>query len=117
MTSEELKDRTKRFAARIVKYVDSLPRRISIDVIARQLVKSGTSIGANYRASCLARSKAEFLSKLQIVSEESDECVYWLDVLKDSGHANAEDHDALRAEALELTKIFASSLKTARSSS
>ncbi len=116
MTPDEMKDRTKRFAVRIVKYVDSLPRGRSIDELTRQLVKAGTSVGANYRAACIARSKAEFVSKLQISFEEADEWVYWLEVLDDSGHSNGKENENLKKEGKEIAAILMASLTTSRSS-
>jgi four helix bundle protein len=112
---KDLKDRTKRFAVTIIRLADKLPRLIASEVIARQLVRSATSIGANYRAACRGRSKAEFVAKLQIVLEESDETQYWLELLFE---LELLDRQALREsiqEADELTAIFVSALKTARS--
>jgi four helix bundle protein len=82
-------------------------------VVAHQLAKSATSVGANYRAACSARSKPEFVAKLRIVVEEAEESVYWLDVI-DRSHWQALDVRSLRSEATELLAIFASSLRTAR---
>ena len=113
--SRDLKDRTKKFAVAIIRLVDKLPRSIASEVIARQLVRSATSIGANYRAACRGRSKAEIIAKLQIVLEESDEAQYWLELLLE---LELLDTGILRAsirEADELTAIFVSALKTARS--
>ena len=112
---KDLKDRSKRFAVRIIRVAEKLPRSVASEVIARQLVRSATSIGANYRAACRARSKAEFVSKLQIVLEESDESQYWLELLLE---LEMLDPQVLRdsiQEADELTAIFVSALKTARS--
>jgi len=114
MESRDLKDRTKRFAVRIIRMIERLPRSTSSEVIARQLVKSATSVGANYRAACRGRSKSEFIAKLQIVLEESDETQYWLELLLELGML---DERVLRdsiQEADELTAIFVSALKTAR---
>jgi four helix bundle protein len=113
--SKDLKDRTKKFAVNIIRMVDKLPRSIASEVIARQLVRSATSTGANYRAACRARSKAEFIAKLQITLEESDETQYWLELLLELDMLDQQVlHDSLQ-EADELTAIFVSALKTARS--
>lgn len=80
MTKEELKDRTKKLGLRIIKLVDALPRTNSARVIGNQLIRSGTSVGANYRAACRARSKAKFISKLGTVVEEADESGFWLEL-------------------------------------
>ena len=113
--SKDLKDRTKTFAVSIIRMIDKLPRSIASDVIARQLIRSATSVAANYRAAQRGRSKAEFIAKLQIVLEESDETQYWLELLLE---LEALDRQILRdsiQEADELTAIFVSALKTARS--
>ncbi len=113
--SKDLKDRTKRFAVEVVRIVDKLPRSLSSEVIARQLVKAATSVGANYRAACRGRSSAEFIAKLQIVLEEADESMYWLELMLELEMLDSETlHDLIR-EADELTAIFVSALKTARS--
>ncbi len=85
MTSEELKKRTKTFALEVIKLGDELPRKKAADVIFGQLVRSGTSVGANYRSACRARSRADFISKITIVEEEADESVYWIELLDESG--------------------------------
>src|SRR5207244_10490699 len=82
---EELKRRTKEFAIRIVKLFRSLPKTEEARVIGRQLLRSGTSVAANYRAVCRARSKAEFISKIGVVVEEADETVFWLELLGETG--------------------------------
>jgi len=82
--SEILKDRTRRFALRIVKMYRALPRAEEARIIGKQVLRSGTSIGANYRAACRARSRAEFVAKLGVVLEEADETVFWLDLLRDA---------------------------------
>lgn len=86
----DLKARTKSFALRIIKVVDALPNTRSANVIGDQLLRSGTSVGANYRAACRGRSTAEFVAKLGIVEEEADECGYWLELLVDSGLMSAQ---------------------------
>jgi four helix bundle protein len=114
MNKIELRQRTKQFALRIMKLVDSLPRSSSGWAIGRQLIRSGTSVGANYRAACQGRSRADFISKLSIVLEEADECVYWLELIIDGALLPAAKVQPLHKEADELTAIFVTSLKTAR---
>jgi len=110
----ELRDRTKRFALRILKLCDSLPRTDAARTIGRQLLRSGTSVAANYRAVGRARSRAEFLAKMGVVIEEADESTFWLDLLVESGIMPRPRLGELIAEANELVSIFAASLKTAR---
>jgi four helix bundle protein len=110
----DLKARTKSFALRIIKVVDALPNTRSANVIGNQLLRRGTSVGANYRAACRARSKVEFVAKLGIVEEEADECDYWLDLLVDSGLMPGKQLSELRKEAGELVAITVASIKTAR---
>lgn len=117
MTSTELKQRTKKFAIKVIEFVDDLPKRKKFDVIAYQILRSSTSIGANYRAACRARSKAEFLAKLGIVEEEADETIYWLELIKDILDKNNdknqnEELSLLLKEADELTAIFTKAAKT-----
>jgi four helix bundle protein len=102
----ELLTRTKAFALRILKLVDHLPRNTSGRAIGNQLVRSGTSIGANYRAACRSRSGAEFAAKLGLVAEEADETVYWLEVIRDGNLLPANKLSELLKEADELTAIF-----------
>ena len=113
--SKDLKDRTKKFAVSIIRMIDKLPRSIASEAIARQLIRSATSVAANYRAALRGRSKAELIAKLQIVLEESDETQYWLELLLE---LESLDRQILREsiqEADELTAIFVSALKTAKS--
>ncbi|MDX1942451.1 MAG: four helix bundle protein [Saprospiraceae bacterium] len=104
----DLKERTKQFALNIVKYVQSLPSNTVGYRIGDQLLKSGTSVGANTRASFRARSRKEYVAKLGIVIEEADESIFWLEILESSGIANLEETKKLKQEAEELTKIFVS---------
>ncbi len=106
MTKQELLIRTKAFSLRILKLVDDLPRTTSGRAIGNQLVRSGTSVGANYRAACRSRSRAEFAAKLGIVAEETDETVYWLEVIRDGNLLPANELNGLLKEADELTAIF-----------
>jgi four helix bundle protein len=111
--SEQLKERTISFAVAMLRLINKFPHAPAANVIGHQLAKSATSVGANYRAACSARSKPEFIAKLQIVVEEAEESVYWLDVL-DRSQLLPLDVRSARAEASELRAIFASSLRTAR---
>ena len=111
---EQLKGRTKTFSPRILTLCDALPRAPSGRAIANQLVRSGMSVGANYRAVCRARSRAEFVAKLGIVVEEADETVFWLDLLAESGMVKTARLELLRKEAAELLAIFSASQITAK---
>ena len=108
MSKAELLARTKTFGLRILNLVDHLPRTMSGRAIGSQLVRCGTSIGANYRAACRSRSLPEFAAKLGIVAEEGDETVYWLEVLRDAKLVPEAKLSELLKEANELTAIFAS---------
>ena len=110
----DLRERTKRFALRILKVCDSLPRTEAARAISRQLLRSGTSVAANYRSTSRARSRAEFVAKMGLVVEEADESVFWLELLVDSGMVAQARLDDLVAEANELVSIFVASQKTAR---
>lgn len=109
-----MRARTKQFALRIVKLFRVLPRSPDAQVMGRQLFRSVTSVAANYRAVCRARSSAEFLAKMGIVIEEADETVFWLELLTESGIVRAGQMEALLQEANELLAIFAASVQTAR---
>ncbi len=111
---EEIKKRSKQFAIAIIKMTESLPRKNSTFVVSNQIIKSATSVGANYRSSLRGRSKAEFIAKLGIVVEEIDETLYWLEIIHESELANKETIQPLWQEANELTSIFVSMLKTAK---
>jgi four helix bundle protein len=112
--SQELKNRTKQFAIRIVKLFRSLPRAEEARIIGKQMLRSGTSVAANYRAVCRARSKAEFKAKIGVVVEEADETVLWLELLVDTDIVPQKRMTSLLAEANELLAIFAASQYTAR---
>jgi four helix bundle protein len=113
--AEKLKKRTKQFAIRIVRLYRALPRRDEARVIGRQVLRSGTSVAANYRAVCRARSKAEFVAKIGVVVEEIDETVFWLELLVEAGIVPQSRMESLQKEATELLAIFAASQHTARS--
>ncbi len=111
---EAMKLRTKQFALRIVRLFRSLPRAEEARVIGKQVLRSGTSVGANYRAVCRARSKREFISKMSIVVEEAYESVFWLELLVDAEIFPKAKLSPLHNEAEQLLAIFAASLHTAR---
>jgi len=115
MNEQELKDRTKQFALRVMQLVDALPNTISGRAIGNQLVRSGTSVGANYRAACRGRSKTEFVAKLGIVIEEADECEYWLELIIDGALLPKNKVESLCQESHELAAIFVASIRTAKS--
>ena len=114
MTTDELKIRTKSFALRIIKLVEALPPTRTSDVIGKQLAKSGTSVGANYRAACRAKSNADFIAKRGIVEEEADESAFWLEVIVESGLMKEELVKDLLDEADQIVAIIVSSINTAR---
>ena len=109
MTADELKKRTKQFGLRVLKLVGALPNTIQGRAIGNQLVRSGTSVGANYRAACRGRSKAEFVAKLGIAEEEADESGYWMEMIIEGELLKPKQVRPLLSEANELTKIFAQS--------
>jgi four helix bundle protein len=113
MTTDELKERTKRFALRIMTLVDALPNTVKGRVIANQIMRSATSVGANYRGACRARSRAEFISKIGVVEEEADESAFWLELIIDSKVRETKRIAPLLAEANELVAIMAASRKSA----
>lgn len=113
MTEAELKLRTKNFALRVMKLVDALPKSIKGRAIAGQLIRSGTSVAANYRSSCRARSKAEFVAKLGLVVEEADESVLWLELIIEDGLLPEKRATPLLAEANEIVCIMVSSRRAA----
>ena len=113
MTERELLERTKQFALRIFKLVGALPQTIQGRAVAAQLFRSGTSVAANYRAACRARSKPEFVAKLGVVEEEADESAFWLELIMDTNLRSATKVKPLLSEASEIVAIMASSKKTA----
>jgi len=111
--SAELQQRTKDFALRVLKLIEHLPNTIGGKVLANQLARSATSVGANYRAACRARSRSEFASKLGTVAEEADESVYWLELIRDADFTPEKRIASLVSEADELTAIFTSGRRSA----
>ena len=114
MTPKQLKDRTRRFAVDVIRFSNCLPTTLEGRTVAGQIIRCGTSVGANYRASCRARSRAEWIAKLGVVEEEADETLFWLEVAVEAELISAEKAKALLNEADELTAIFVASLKTAK---
>jgi four helix bundle protein len=114
MNSELMKDRTKRFALLVIRGCRTLPSTQESRIITRQLLRSATSVAANYRAVCRSRSTADFVSKLGVVLEEADETLFWLELLVDGGIAQADKVASLLKEANELVSIFVASLRTAK---
>ncbi|MFI5336081.1 MAG: four helix bundle protein [Opitutales bacterium] len=117
MNNDELKDRTNRFALRVTRLTESLPRKMTADVLGRQVLRSGTSVAANYRSACRAKSRADFISKMGTVEEEADETGLWLELIGESGLLPAAKLDDLQREADELTAIAVQSIRTARARS
>ena len=111
---EQLQQRTKRFALRILKLYRCLPKTDECRILGKQILRSGTSIGANYRAACRARSRAEFVAKLGIVLEEADETTFWLELMQDAGIFPDQKLQGLVREANELVAIFVTSVRTAK---
>ena len=108
------KARTKKLAVAIVKQMDKLPRSRAADVIAKQIIRSGTSIGANYRAACRAKSVPDMINKLKSVEEESDETIYWLEILVEADLIPQEQISAIHKETSEILAMTVASLKTLR---
>jgi len=113
MTTAELKARTKEFALRVIRLVDALPNTVKGRAIANQIMRSATSIAANYRAACRARSRAEFIAKIGVVEEEADETAFWLELIIDSNIRGKTQIEPLLKEAGELVAIMAASRKSA----
>jgi four helix bundle protein len=114
MTKEELKNRTRQFALMIINLVDELPNTKAGNTVGNQIIRAVTSVSANYRTVCKARSNADFISKITIVEEECDESLFWLELIRDSKLLEKERLTDLLKEADELTAIFTAAGKTAR---
>ncbi|MDQ3254296.1 MAG: four helix bundle protein [Acidobacteriota bacterium] len=114
MNADEMKKRARAFALRIIRLVEALQRNRTADVIGKQLLRCGTSVGANYRSSSRARSQADFISKMGIVEEEADETIYWMELLVESGLVKSGRVTNLLDEANQIVAIVVSSIKTAR---
>jgi len=114
MTQDEMKQRTKKFALRVIKLVEALPNARTSSVLGHQLLRSGTSVGANYRAACRAKSTADFIAKLCIVEEEADETIYWIELLIDSNQIKSNLVEDLLDEANQILSIIVSAIKTSK---
>ena len=114
MTPDAMKARTKAFSLRVIRLVEALPKTRTADVLGRQLLRSATSVGANYRSACRARSTAEFISKLGIVEEEADESGYWLELLSDAGVVKPARLEPLTKECDEVLAIVVAAIRTAK---
>lgn len=115
MQNEDLKNRTKVFALEIIKLYSTLPKNAEAQIIGKQILRSGTSVGANYREGCRARSIQEFVAKLGICLQELEETTYWLELLVDSGLVKHDVIISVLRESNELTAIFVSSINTVKS--
>ena len=116
MDPKEMKARTMKFGLQTVRFVEGLPIGKASDIMGRQLLRSSTGTGANYRAACRAKSKADFVNKIQNAEEEADESAYWLEMLIGSGIVSPHESTLLLNEANELTAIFTASGRTAKDS-
>ena len=114
MTQTELKKRTKQLALRVIRLVESLPKTKTSNVIGNQLLRSGTSVGANYRAACRAKSSADFINKLAIVEEEADESTYWIELLVESNQIKLNLVESLLVEFDEILAIIVSAIGTSK---
>jgi four helix bundle protein len=114
MTPEELKQRTRAFALRVIRLAEALPRTRAGETIARQLIRAGTSVAANYRAACRAKSNADFIAKMAIVEEEADESLFWMELIVEGGTMKPDRVTGLMKEAKELLAIAVASANTAR---
>ena len=115
MTEQEFKDRTKQIALRVIRLVESLPNTNTAQIIGKQLLRSATSVGANYRAACRGKSTADILHKLAIVEEEADESLYWLELLIESEIVTEKKLSVLMSDINETVAMTVSSIKTLRS--
>jgi four helix bundle protein len=114
MNKKELEDRTKRFALRIIAFVQTLPRNRIGDIVTYQLVKAGTSVGANYREANRAESRADFIHKLCVVTKEAAEAKFWLELCDEAHLGNQEQCRWLLRESCELLAVFTSAVKTSK---
>jgi four helix bundle protein len=114
MDTSDLKERTKKFALNVLALTEELPKTSSGFAVAKQLSRCGTSVGANYRSACRAKSKADFIAKIEIVEEEADECCYWLEIIIEGNMIKNAKPKKLLEEANELTAIFTATGKTVK---
>jgi four helix bundle protein len=113
--AQQLQKRTKEFAIAVIRFIRTLPSSDESRILGKQLMRSATSVAANYRAVCRARSRAEFIAKLGIVVEEADETVFWLELMTEAGAITSNDLPRLLTEANEILRIFSASLSTVKS--
>ena len=114
MDKTELKKRTQKYAVDVIKFIETLPNGRSLNVLCNQLLRSSSSVGANYRSACRGKSSADFINKIVIVEEEADECVYWLELMEQADLVSPDKIFALKKEGNELTAIFTAIGKTAK---
>ncbi|MGL5923815.1 four helix bundle protein [Chroococcidiopsis sp.] len=114
MNEQEFKDRTKKLSLRVIRLVGKLPNSYIAEVIGKQLLRSATSVGANYRAACRGKSTADLIAKLGIVLEEADECLYWMELLIESELVAADKLKDLMSETNEIVAMLVTSIKTLR---
>ncbi|MGH7852020.1 MAG: four helix bundle protein [Candidatus Binatia bacterium] len=114
MDEQAFKQRTKKLALRVIELVEALPKSRTADVIGRQLLRCGTSVGANYRSACRGKSTADVLAKLAIVEEEADETIYWLELLIEANIMSASDIENMLKETNEIVAMTVASIKTLR---
>ncbi len=114
MSPELFKKRTKAYALKIMRFTDALPSSRATNVIAGQLLRSGTSVGANYRAACRAKSSGDFISKMGTVEEECDESIFWMELLEESGKTKDAVVSELKKEGFEILAMVVASINTAR---
>ncbi|MEG4968783.1 four helix bundle protein [Microcoleus sp. B6-A1] len=112
MNEQEFKERTKQLALRVIKLVSTLPKNTVSEVIGKQLIRSGTSVGANYRAACRARSTADLIAKLRIVEEEADESLYWMELIVEAKLVDATNLRSIMSETNEILAMTVASIKT-----
>lgn len=112
MNEQEFKQRTKELALRVIKLVSSLPKNTVSEVIGKQLIRSGTSVGANYRAACRARATADLIAKLRIVEEEADECLYWMEFIVEAKLVDVANLRSIMSETNEILAMTVASIKT-----
>ncbi len=117
MTEQEFKNKTKNYALRVIRMVEALPNNRTSDVIGKQLLRSATSVGANYRAACRAKSSIDLIAKLAIVEEEADESLYWMELLIEAELVSSARLADLMAEGDAITAMIVASIKTVRSNS
>jgi four helix bundle protein len=116
MDEKTFKARTKKLAVAIIHQTERLPKSLAVDIVGKQLIRSGTSIGANYRAACRAKSTADMINKLKIVEEESDETEYWLEILVEAGPVPESEIKDIYRETDEILSMTVASIKTLRKS-